>query len=566
MITRQKKYLREIIANYFGVSEKELCELGEISEKTLKSDLLTLQKTLKKYGLALRIEEDRVFIPFKQKEDFLNVYEEIISEDERQVLASEAKERKMFILTYLTWTDGYISMNILADALYVSKSSIASLVHELKEEIPKLLPSVSLSVSGRKGIRIHAGEADMRELLVQAFSKEGGLVMENPYFLNFLEKELREKLSQVVALTQEFLSEHHVVMTNANISKLIMHTMIIIQRTGHGYFLEANDIREDGIYEEYAKALEKVGFYISGQELSSLPLRSLNRLVIENPLSEQIIQEFIQTINREYQTEILREEEAEQLTAHLDELLKKGFQGTELKEFMFDQMLQRLLSAYILCGRLCELIYQYTGIMPDEENRSYMAMHVQSLYRRHIMIQENIMLYESNISRCNMIKTDLEKHFGAKATITPVYVRWDIEKWLSETDFALILGTESVLGAFGEVPFLKIHPFLTDEDYDAIDFIVYKNRPVVTKPGIYRQEQEAMEYQGVQVPLDREILRINGVLLMSSVCEELETAIYEFTYRDAQRFFVFNYDLKEPFLIYNRLINRFGEMLKNNQI
>ena len=45
-----------------------------------------------------------------------------------------------------------------------------------------------------------------------------------------------------------------------------------------------------------------------------------------------------------------------------------------MKEFVFDQMLQRLLSAYLLCGTLCDLIYKYTGIVLDEENRAYMAM------------------------------------------------------------------------------------------------------------------------------------------------------------------------------------------------
>ena len=58
-----------------------------------------------------------------------------------------------------------------------------------------------------------------------------------------------------------------------------------------------------------------------------------------------------------------------------------------MKEFVFDQMLQRLLSAYLLCGTLCDLIYKYTGIVLDEENRAYMAMHIQSLYRKHLVIK-----------------------------------------------------------------------------------------------------------------------------------------------------------------------------------
>ena len=120
MINRQKKFLREIIASYFGASDKELCSQGGISEKTLKSDLQMIQNALKKYQLSLCEKDGRISIPFEKKEDFLNAYEEIIHEDEGQTLGSEAEERKIFILSYLCRTSGYISMNMLADKLYLS--------------------------------------------------------------------------------------------------------------------------------------------------------------------------------------------------------------------------------------------------------------------------------------------------------------------------------------------------------------------------------------------------------------------------------------------------------------
>lgn len=140
MLNRQKKYLREIIASYFGASYDDLYALAEVSEKTLKADLQIIQSVLSKYGLAIKEDKNRLYIPFEQKEDFLNAYEEIINEDEKQLMANEYMQRKMYILTYLCKSDDYISMNILADRLYVSKSSVSMIVHDLKEEIPRLVP------------------------------------------------------------------------------------------------------------------------------------------------------------------------------------------------------------------------------------------------------------------------------------------------------------------------------------------------------------------------------------------------------------------------------------------
>lgn len=95
MLNRQKKCLREIIASYFGATCEELCELGGIGEKTLRNDIGILQDALQKYGLFLREEKNRLWIPFEEKEAFLNAYEEIIQEDDQQLLASEHEERKI---------------------------------------------------------------------------------------------------------------------------------------------------------------------------------------------------------------------------------------------------------------------------------------------------------------------------------------------------------------------------------------------------------------------------------------------------------------------------------------
>ena len=82
MISRHRMILKEIIANYFGASEEELCSMGEITTKTFKSDIQTLEKALSKYHLSILNEDNRYYIPFDQKEEYLNVYEELIKEGE----------------------------------------------------------------------------------------------------------------------------------------------------------------------------------------------------------------------------------------------------------------------------------------------------------------------------------------------------------------------------------------------------------------------------------------------------------------------------------------------------
>lgn len=449
MISRQKMILREIIANYFGASESDLCTMGDISSKTFKSDMQIIEKALDKYHLKIINENNRYFIPFESKKDYIFAYEQIIEEDEKQALALENTERKIRILIDLCKTDYYLSMNMLADNLYVSKTSISSLIHELEEEIPSKVKEARLEVSGRKGIRLIATEKQRRELLVRFFAMDESKVKDNRFLLMYLEEKNIQKIDAVIKAVSRFLKFDHFEIANSNINKLILHILIILQRLENNCQLDKRDVIFSPLYDDLKDELKKENINIKTDELSSLPLLKLNRAVLVNPIVNDIIKEFIEEIKQEYQADILNLDDTKSLASHIDEIVSKGLSSYVKKDFVLDQMLQRLLNAYLICGNLCRIIKKYTDMDIDDEHRFYMAMHIQWLYRKNIIINEKMLLYDSNISECEMIKTDLEKHFGSKATIIPVNIRWEINQILKDNEVAIILSTSSILDDFG---------------------------------------------------------------------------------------------------------------------
>ena len=563
MISRHRMILKEIIANYFGASEEELCSMGEITTKTFKSDIQILEKALSKYHLSILNEDNRYYIPFDQKEEYLNVYEELINEDDNQVLALENTERKIQILIYLCQTSEYISMNLLADKLYVSKTSISGLIHELESEIPSTAKGTSLEISSRKGIKLHATEKQRRELLVRFFSIDESQASNNHYLMLYLEKKNKEYIDDVQEVVNKYLIDNNFEIANDNVNKLIMHMMVIIQRVQHHQYLEENDYQFSPLYNSLSEDLKEIGIRIKPSDLSSLPLQRLNRAIIVNPIVNTIIEEFVKEVNEEYRTAILNIDDTKSLAAHIDDLLSRENKSLVKQEFVYDQMLQRLLSAFLICGKLCSIIKKYTGMNIDEENRFYMAMHIQWLYRKNLVINERMLLYDSNISECEMIKIDLEKHFGSKATVEAVNVRWDIEKKIKENDFAIILSTKSLLDDFKNIPFLKIHSFLTNDDYELIDKIVYKNKNVKIKQALFNDNK--MIVQNDEILLNNEIIKINDIYMSYMIDERIDTSVYEMEYKN-KRLFVFNYNFKTPFLKYHRMINSFGQMIKENKI
>lgn len=565
MISRQKMILREIIANYFGESEENLCKMGDITSKTFKSDMQIIEKALDKYHLKINEKDNRYFIPFELKKDYLKAYEEIIEEDEKQVLALENTERKIRILIDLCKIDCYLSMNLLADNLYVSKTSVSSLIHELEEEIPAKVKEAKLEVSGRKGVKLIASEKQRRELLVRFFAMDESKVKSNRFLLMYLEEKNINKIEPVIRAVSHFLRINNFEISNSNIDKLIMHVLIILQRQEHNCYLDKQDVIFSPLYDDLKDELKKENIEIKTDELSSLPLLRLNRAVLVNPIVNDILKEFAEEIKEEYHTDILRLDDTKSLASHIDEIVSKGLSSYVKKDFVLEQMLQRLLNAYLICGNLCKIIKKYTGMDIDNEHRFYMAMHIQWLYRKNICVNEKMLLYDSNISECEMIKIDLEKHFGSKATIIPVNIRWEINQILKENQIAIILSTSSILDDFGNVPFLKINSFLSDEDYRFIDKIVYKNKDVKVMKAQYDEETNIFTYNNKELSLDNEIVEINNILFTHTVNSNLPMAVFE-VIKDEKRLFVFNYNLENGFLKYHRMVNSFGQMIKEKKI
>ena len=105
MLDRHKLILREIICNYYGTSLKELSELTEVSEKTLKNDISVIEGMLMEEGLPLNYLGDRIMIPFAEKKKYLDAYYDLTWRDYRDPLMEEQEDRKvgMYLLITLTF-------------------------------------------------------------------------------------------------------------------------------------------------------------------------------------------------------------------------------------------------------------------------------------------------------------------------------------------------------------------------------------------------------------------------------------------------------------------------------
>lgn len=561
MLTRQKMILKEIIANYYGVHKNILAERFELSDKTVRSDVAAINSELKPYGLSILSENSVYYIPFSNKQTFIQAYNDLL-EKEENFATNEYNQRKVSLLTTLTTVRSYISMSILSDKLYCSKASISQMVHDLQQEVIYLEPNAKLEISSRKGVRLLAKESVIRNLLVRYFSNGDELAYNNPNFRYYLQKDYVERIDDVIDVLTRFLNQHNIYLTEENLGKHVVHILITAYRFDCQLFVENSNEPLNPLCESLSYELSTINIKIPAKELWPLPLNRLNRNIVIDPNAKAMVQDFICKINEQYKTKILDIQDAFPLIAHVDQLLHNSGYGGALPDDFENTMLSRLLNSYIIIEQLWKDICTYVQNPIESYQRIYLAMHIQSMYRKNICIVENILLYEPNISVSGMLKIDLEKHFGKKANIVVTNSSSLIDTLMEQYNFSLIISSTTILSYFNGVPFLKIHPFLTNEDYNQIETIVYKNQEVTIQCGMSKVQEEIL-YQNIQVELNSSILIIRNIQLSTSINNRIPTGVYLIK---NMNLYVLNYNNQDSYQYYHHMVNSFGRLVAQEKL
>ncbi|PIO79288.1 HTH domain-containing protein [Streptococcus parauberis] len=173
MNQRSKEILHFIIERKRS-SLLELSELHEVSERTIRNDLSTLNDYLRnlKFGsiiiknrnveLELIIPKNKVISELNQ----FNVYEYKFSREERSLIC----------LLILIASKSYVTLSQLSERLLASRSTIVNDVKSMRKLATK--HKIKIISKANKGFTIDAKEEDLREFLFNIIGQENFSILE----------------------------------------------------------------------------------------------------------------------------------------------------------------------------------------------------------------------------------------------------------------------------------------------------------------------------------------------------------------------------------------------------
>ncbi len=458
MNQRSKEILHFIIERKRS-SLLELSELHEVSERTIRNDLSTLNDYLRnlKFGsiiiknrnveLELIVPKNKVISELNQ----FNVYEYKFSREERSLIC----------LLILIASKSYVTLSQLSERLLASRSTIVNDVKSMRKLATK--HKIKIISKANKGFTIDAKEEDLREFLFNIIGQENFSILEPIIFekdkMTLLDFESLQKL----VYDNDFTSE----LTEKELNQILKYSLISAYRNINGFKLNTKFQAIDN---------QTVFFTIYN-------LGNYSKFLTQNDLYFIYYNVFVQNIDPYLKTDINKETLRIQVTTM--EFIGKISQDLEI-DFKDDYLFYENFSAHLL--RMIRKEKDYKDLLLDVSDI------VSSNLKIKKAILKNLYIIENNLGRkATPVEIDYiiihvyaamerKKRIGANFRVAVLTEQKDTEVFFLESklssnfsfnldiysindtirgDYDLILTTTNIPNK----NYLQISPFVSDEDY-----------------------------------------------------------------------------------------------------
>lgn len=254
LLSRERQILELLAMNSETMTTSELAAALQVSSRTIKSDLSRLRTQLEGTGCLIETKTGKgLWLVMDEKgKEFID---EIMFKNEVS-LPSSIQTRRFHVALHLLDAENYISMEEIADMMYVSKGTV---VNDINDLIP-YFEDLGLEVDKRVkyGIRIIGSESQLRiarAYMIQKIVLSQGTHLSSelqPFFVGI-------DLDAINTILQDAEEKFEFVLSDTSYKDLLVHLAIIIIRLRKG---EQCEILDEELISDKSKTEWKISEYI----------------------------------------------------------------------------------------------------------------------------------------------------------------------------------------------------------------------------------------------------------------------------------------------------------------
>ncbi len=469
-LTNRQIYIISYLLNHpEGMNADHLAAQAEISLRTLQMEIKEINDSLKDGGSIVRVGKHGYAVQnFSEK-----ARETILAEAEDRQTMLMPEQRVNDILSTLIFEKDYISMEALANKLFLSKGTVFRTIES------SAILKKTITVNKSKGLRIELPEFEKRQYLTKVFDKESASLYAPDAAVKYkgLDQMLRSYLPKL------FVSHKYHVSGEA-LRSFRRYMILSIIRSSAGYVLEDIDheLEISALMKEILDITRSVtGVNFSESEIQDLQakLNELPTFLIDVPESrrkwmedwEPEYQRFIQELKKEFNINIdMPHEEKLRFILHINKLYQRVAVGHHNSNYNK----REINRTYPLATQLIICCFEKAfGFKVPETEVTFLALYLALPLRYRTEPVNCKIVTSKHPSLVWPMKKWLEEHFEHEIGQIDVieHYLWLNKKLNKEynlsVDDSLIL-TASASMALSCPQAVLIKPFALDNEYNLI--------------------------------------------------------------------------------------------------
>ncbi len=470
---RQERIISIFNENKEWITGKELSRLLGVSDRTIRSDIDTINK-----HFSNELIQSNIRLGYSlDVEKYNQLY---VEEDD---IPQTPAQRCTYLMQQLLIHEDGINLTFLQEDIYVSGYSIENDIKRVRKTLEKY-DTLKL-VRSKNYIYLKGNEIDKRKLYKDLLSDET-----QGNFLNLNKLAMFYKdfdLIQVTDVLIRILKEHHYNIKESMFPMLILHIGISIERMLNYQFYKT-DIRNDELIasEEYKIAKE---YYEKLQDLLSLELREdeicLLALLISNKSGQyqphhiqidensidiqELIQEVVMPIEKKLHIHFHEDEDfMSGLKMHLQGLVDRYKQNINADNLFVHEIKKNYPLVFEMGVSVGKTLEESLNITINESEMGFIALHFGAAYER--LNRNNkfkaVMIIPYNQSFSSLGRKKLESMFSERLEILDTFNIFEEAKVLALNPDLLI--TTIPLSHDLDILTIQVSMFINNEDESLI--------------------------------------------------------------------------------------------------
>lgn len=560
---REIKILEILLKVENTISIKELSQLLEVSDRSIRYDIENINSYLNEFELIPIEKQSKGFLSYSKPDIERLLFH---SSDNNENFYNQYRDE--LILIQIAFEEN-INIPTICEEFNLSRSTIKASIKNSEKILENY--ELRLILNPQKGLKLSGSEENIRKFQLKLLNQFRFNQESNDYKFDFLKKYINKyfektDLNNIKIFINYIINSLGKVISDEAYITLLNYTVIVIERIRENNTLthsqNSNFFQHSLEFEIVNKAVSllevseniqlnineiiKFTDYLLGSHSYSTSFSSLDNWIEIDILIKKIITQFseIATINLNDDTILL-----EGLVNHIKPTVYRIKNKIELENSILEEFLTSYSEIFTITKNSLDVLEKFLGESIPDSEIAFIGVHFKSALDRHqknnLSIKNIVIVCGLGYGTSKLMAQQIKNRYNVNIVDTIPY--YQVEKFIETKAVDMIITNLKELNVNSKIPVVHIKTLLTNEDFNLLNsYNLPKYNKVVSLSKILSS-----------IRLGAEI--IDEKIIIDSLKENFKDIIVDDTTTISRNLSSF---LKEKNIVLNKKANTWEEAIK----